>query len=140
MLFIVLFNSAENFFLEECLGGFGAYRIKLVVYGNANPFLASSHAESSAEIHFIFKVVLGDEKLKLFNYLSRAFYMARASDTYCYFNHFLFPPIIGVNRLIGGFLRCDRKPLFINLDKILLIIDDVDPGKEEFSLGGFALD
>ena len=48
---------------------------------NANTLLAVAKAKGSAKVYLVAYVVLGNQILKLFYYLTGAFDVARASDT-----------------------------------------------------------
>ena len=74
-------------FFKKVFYRFGTYREKFVVYRDAYALLTLTHTESSAEFDFVFKPVFGDKTLKSFHDLTRAFDVARTTDTNRYFYH-----------------------------------------------------
>ena len=44
-----------------------------IIYGHADAFLALSHTESTAKIHLVAEIILGDKVLKLFHYMTGTF-------------------------------------------------------------------
>jgi hypothetical protein len=84
-------DLSQNFLSEEVAYGLGSNGMEGVVNGNANALLALAHAEGAAKLYLVSEVVLRDEILKLLNYLTRTFDVARTSDTNCNFKHNILP-------------------------------------------------
>ena len=59
---------------------------------NANTLLAVAKAKGSAKVYLVAYVVLGNQILKLFYYLTGSLNVAGASNTYCNLHNF-FPRI-----------------------------------------------
>jgi hypothetical protein len=73
-----------------------------IVYRNAHALLALAHAEGATQLYLIFKLVLGNQILKLFYDLTRALDMAGASNTNCNFKHNILPRNISLFGRRGG--------------------------------------
>ncbi len=89
--FALLLNPRKYFFFEEIVDVFGAYGEEIVAHGNANALFASPHTERAAQLDFFVKFVFGYETLKVFDNLSRAFYVAGAAYTNGNFYHICSP-------------------------------------------------
>jgi len=85
-----LSELCKNRLCEEIVDGIGSNGIELVVYSNTNALLALAHAESTAEIDLIANVLFFDQALDLLDNLTGPLDVARASDTYCNFQHDLY--------------------------------------------------
>ena len=62
----------EDFASKEVADGFGRDRMESVVNRYTDALLTLAHAEGAAKLHLLAKAVLGDQILKLLDYLARA--------------------------------------------------------------------
>lgn len=77
------------FLFKKFLYRVGGDGEEVVVDRHAYPLLAFAHAEGAAEFDLVTEAFLRDKILESFNYLTRAFDMARGAYTNCYFHHIL---------------------------------------------------
>ena len=67
----ILLYLCENFVVKEINHSLRSYGMEILIHGNAYTLLALTHAEGAAELYLLTKLVLSDEILKLFYYLTR---------------------------------------------------------------------
>ena len=86
---IMTLDLCKNVFFEEFVNRFGTYGKEFSVRRYTNALLTFSHAECSGKFDLVAEIIVADKILKLFNYLTGAFDVARRADAYCDF-HLLF--------------------------------------------------
>ena len=78
----------QNFVGKKFVNCFGRYGMEYAVNCYANALLALTQAECASEIYLVAKIVVGDQLLKLFYYLTGSFDVAATTDAYNDFHVF----------------------------------------------------